>query len=200
MACSKQCIDCGSTVSTNLSKRCALCNRATWVDKSKHPNWRGGSATPSCRLCHKKITHMAKLCRSCKDKTIPAWNKGKPGLSGKAHPMWKGGRPLCKDCKVEIWYYFTRCGSCSRKHNSGSRHYNWHGGISRFPYPFKFNEQLKSEIRERDRYICKICGMTQAQHLYKYGSRLPIHHIDYNKSNLNSSNLLTVCLRCNIQA
>lgn len=39
-----------------------------------------------------------------------------------------------------------------------------------------------------------------ARQAKKYNRELCVHHIDYNKSNCNKNNLITVCNKCNIQA
>ena len=68
----------------------------------------------------------------------------------------------------------------------GEKCHWWKGGISSEPYTVNWTETLKRAIRERDKYICKICGL--------YG--LHVHHIDYNKKNCNLNNLITLCNGC----
>lgn len=82
----------------------------------------------------------------------------------------------------------------------GKKHYNWRGGISKFPYLFNFNDELKNEIKERDNYICQNCKITEEEHITVFGRVLPIHHIDYDKKNNNKNNLITVCIACNVRA
>jgi hypothetical protein len=77
----------------------------------------------------------------------------------------------------------------------GENHPNWQGGISFFPYPTEWNEELRELIRTRDNYTCKICGLKQ-ENLIGMHQKLPVHHIDYNKDNLNPSNLISLCLPC----
>ena len=73
---------------------------------------------------------------------------------------------------------------------SGKEHLNWQGGIAHLPYPYEFNKQLKSTIRKRDNYTCKICFKKQSLRTFV------IHHIDYNKNNNNPKNLITLCRSC----
>ena len=73
---------------------------------------------------------------------------------------------------------------------------NWRGGVSKEPYPFNFNEELKELIRKRDNYKCQICGCPQEECLKK----LCVHHIDYDKNNLNPQNLITLCASHNTKA
>ena len=70
---------------------------------------------------------------------------------------------------------------------------NWKGGIGKLPYPFNFNNKLKELIRERDGYICQLCSKTQEEN----NQRLSIHHIDYDKDNLDPKNLISLCRSCN---
>lgn len=70
---------------------------------------------------------------------------------------------------------------------------NWKGGLSNFPYPFEFSDELKERIRERDGYRCQLCGVPQLECIEK----LSVHHIDYDKDNLADENLTALCRRCN---
>jgi hypothetical protein len=67
------------------------------------------------------------------------------------------------------------------------RHKNWKGGISYEPYGFEFNDKLKEQIMARDKHRCQKCGK-------KY--ELIVHHIDYNKKNNKSKNLISLCREC----
>ena len=71
----------------------------------------------------------------------------------------------------------------------GKNHPHWKGGISFEPYSIDWTETLKRAIRERDNYICQLCS--------QYGCS--VHHIDYNKKNCNSNNLITLCRKCHIK-
>lgn len=67
------------------------------------------------------------------------------------------------------------------------------GGTSTLPYPFEFNDILKTKVRERDNNKCKLCGAPQAE----FERKLSVHHIDYNKKNCAMENLITLCSGCN---
>ncbi len=75
---------------------------------------------------------------------------------------------------------------------SNDKHYNWKGGISRLPYCYKFNNQLKKQIRSRDNEICQNCGKTKIENKWK----LSVHHIHYDKENCYP-NLISLCISCN---
>lgn len=70
------------------------------------------------------------------------------------------------------------------------KHWNWLGGKSFEPYNIYWTRILIESIRERDSYACQICGKKQTDR------ELSIHHIDYNKLNCNTNNLITLCKSC----
>jgi len=70
----------------------------------------------------------------------------------------------------------------------GENHPNWNGGSSTLPYPFGFNKVLKENIKKRDNHKCMICN--------KETQKLAIHHIDYNKNNIDLCNLISLCYSC----
>lgn len=76
--------------------------------------------------------------------------------------------------------------------NSGEKHPNWKGGKSFEPYPLGWNKTCKEQIRYRDGYKCQLCGCPEVEN----GRRLDVHHIDYDKENLNPQNLISLCNRC----
>ncbi len=73
----------------------------------------------------------------------------------------------------------------------GSRNHGWNNGSSFEPYSMDWTETLRRSIRERDHYICQLCGKPQGDIAHD------VHHQDYNKKNCNSDNLITLCHSCN---
>lgn len=74
----------------------------------------------------------------------------------------------------------------------GENNPNWRGGTSFLPYPPKWTKELREAIRERDCRECQFCGIAEsdlAQHLH-------IHHVDDNKQNCASENLISLCNNC----
>jgi len=82
------------------------------------------------------------------------------------------------------------CPFCKAKKG---QHPNWRGGISQKGYPSKFNEKLKALIRERDGHSCQLCSKSQKQNKRS----LDVHHIDYDKENLDPKNRISLCQTCN---
>ena len=72
------------------------------------------------------------------------------------------------------------------KHFTRELNGNWQGGKKFEKYGFNWTEILRMSIRERDSFICQVCG--------KFGNT--VHHIDYNKKNNNVNNLINLCRKC----
>lgn len=148
---------------------------------AENPNWKGGiSKISNCLDCGKKLkSYPSKYCHPCsfKHRVLPPNAKEK-------HYRWKGGKPKCLICGKEIAYGAVHCSSCSKL---GEKNNNWNGGVSFEPYPISWKEILKQSIRQRDGNACRICGKKPAT---------DCHHIDYNKDNCDTNNLITLCHIC----
>lgn len=73
---------------------------------------------------------------------------------------------------------------------SGENSRFWRGGVSFEPYAPDWTLTLKRSIRERDNYVCRVCGELQRDETFA------VHHIDYDKKNCSPDNLVTLCLGC----
>jgi len=149
----------------------------------------------------KKISEFQKSkkrnpCSEETKKKISRANKGKK------HP-YKKRKPFTEEHKRNIG--LARIGR-KRPHteetkrkigiaNSGIKSGSWNGGSSRFPYPLEWRESLKKYIRERDGHRCQWCG----KHQDKIKISLHVHHIDYDKENLDPNNLISLCPSCHIK-
>lgn len=83
---------------------------------------------------------------------------------------------------------------------SGYNNPNWQNGKSFEPYDVKFNKQFKNLVKLRDNFCCVNCGISEQNHLFTFGKKLPVHHIDYNKENTCLMNCCALCIRCNTLA
>jgi len=134
-------------------------------------------------------------------------NTGK--LSGKNHPNYRHGKTLssnyCPECGVLLKSYKSKkCYKCNRLGTKASKETklkyslmrrgknnpNWKDGKSFEPYPINWTSEFKESIRERDNHTCKFCNKKQGKR------KLDVHHIDYNKENLNPDNLISLCKAC----
>lgn len=176
------CIDCGKRIS-KYHKRCKSCSSRGEFSSQ----WQGGISKHFCIDCGKPISQTAKRCPEC-------WHKFN---SRESNVGWRGGPKHCIDCGIELkgtkpGSSRERCQECHLKYAVRENASRWLGGIGKEPYPFEFDDKLKELIRERDSYTCQLCGKKQEDHYRK----LDIHHIDYDKDNLNPNNLVTLCQSC----
>ena len=104
----------------------------------------------------------------------------------KGHIPWNKGKTGCFKHTEE---YKKR----QSKLNSLENHPQWQGGKSFEPYGLEFNEKLKELLRERDKYCCRLCSVREDK------VKLHIHHIDYDKTNNNPTNLISLCINCHMR-
>lgn len=71
----------------------------------------------------------------------------------------------------------------------------WRGGLSFEPYGLEFDDRLREQIRKRDDFVCQECEKTQKE----LKRLLGIHHIDYNKQNNSTFNLISLCPKCHMK-
>jgi len=83
-----------------------------------------------------------------------------------------------------------------REKLSGEKSSNWCGGISKLPYAPNWTKLLKEKIRQRDNYTCRLCSIKQEELQNRFHRLLSIHHIDYDKMNCDSDNLISLCTDC----
>ena len=170
----------------------------------------------------KSITQIAKIIKCCsatirrqlikQNIKIRTSKEGIKLLNRKDenHPNYIDGRTnkscFCIDCSKKVSdYRVKRCKDCHNKYVGftnmkngtfkGEKNPSYIDGKGYEPYPQEFNNQLKELIRKRDNYECQKCGIKQKD----YYKKLDIHHIDYDKDNLNPKNLITLCHECHMK-
>ena len=79
---------------------------------------------------------------------------------------------------------------------SGDKHFNWRGGVTFEEYPKEFFT-IRNDIFERDNYTCQLCGDKFIKGKHNNKKCIGVHHIDYNKKNNKSDNLIALCNFCN---
>ena len=103
--------------------------------------------------------------------------------SGKNHPFYN---------KKRIEHSKKMSGKKRPEHSKrmkGDNNPSWNGGISFLPYCYKFNKELKTQIKNRDNNICQLCDNK---------NNLVVHHIHYDKDNCDPD-LITLCTSCNFK-
>lgn len=120
------------------------------------------------------------------------WNSGRSDLP----PSWNKGKKLTEEHKKKLSDshkgYVMPESQKKKISRPLDKHWNWNGGKSFEPYPITFNSQLKDRIRVRDNFKCQLCGVPEVE----TERILSVHHIDYDKKNCSSENLVCLCVRC----
>lgn len=102
---------------------------------------------------------------------------------------WKGDKPNCIICGKKLSARGCKvCMEC--RDTTGKNNHNWQGGKSFEIYPQDWSNTLKMVIRKRDNYTCQICKIKQDVREFS------VHHIDYDKKNCDTKNLITLCVKC----
>lgn len=115
--------------------------------------------------------------------------KGKKRLdiSGYKHGMWKGGRPKCLDCGLEINYQKLRCKNCENLRRRNPNPQNRSVIMGRIEY-----KRWRKAVFERDNYTCQMCG--------KRGEYLQADHIMpwalFPELRYDVDNGRTLCIPC----
>lgn len=135
------------------------------------------------------------------------WNKGKKTglIPKKAFPKgyipWNKGILINRVRFPNMGHFKPHTEEAKKKSSlshRGEKNYNWKGGTRLESYSEDWNNTLKESIRQRDNYICQLCGIHQDE-LSGWNKLLDVHHIDYNKKNNNPSNLITLCRSCHVK-
>jgi len=207
------CADCGKAV-TDAAIRCGSCAvKTVWKNPAykaehsgeNHHMWAGPKVIQFCEQCEKVIEDLPRLSskrKFCSPNCVKQWRK--EYYQGAQNPSWRGGpsQVPCSWCEtlLERSYYAVRirqyhfCNNVCRaqwqsKYRSGENHPNWRGGVSFEPYGLEFDDELRSQIRERDGYVCALCRKAAKC----------VHHINYDKQDHRPENLITLCINCHSQ-
>lgn len=80
----------------------------------------------------------------------------------------------------------------------GEKNHFWRGGVWQNPYSENWTETLRESIRQRDKYVCQLCGIHQEELSSRF-KVLDCHHIDYDKENCDPKNLISLCRPCHLE-
>lgn len=170
--------------------------------KKRNPYWKGKhlSEETKRKMSEKrKGKHFSPKTEFKKGRYVqhPNWYKavvGKESYRKGKTLEEEYGKERAKEIKIKMSQALTGL-------NVGENNPGWRGGISFEPYGIEFNKTLKNQIRARDHFRCQECFRHQDELRLKNNKpyKLNIHHIDYNKKNNNSSNLISLCRNCHAQ-
>jgi 5-methylcytosine-specific restriction endonuclease McrA len=142
-----------------------------------------------------KMWEKTKLCsRKCSHKYYSINQKGKKHSEETKRKMseaHKGRKPYEMTEEIKNKIRETNIKQADRFKMFGKSNPQWTGGSSKdIVYSIDWTRTLRRAIRERDKYTCQICGELQGDKAHA------VHHIDYNKDNCNTNNLITLCNSC----
>ena len=116
-----------------------------------------------------------------------AWNKGKTGYKNGPHTE-KSKQKMSRAKMNHIVTEETR--QKIRNNLIDWDFYNEYGCTrSQYPYGSDWTPKLRKQIAERDNFTCQMCHEILPD-------KIATHHIDYDKNNNESSNLIFLCKYC----
>lgn len=210
-----QCQQCGSEFyrpagHARRAKAGLFCSRkcfTEWNQGQNNPAFVGGKIECKCAKCGKlfavkpyylKRPRKTSLFCSIKCRSESLSGENSPGyitdrvtvvceVCGKVRHLApshaKGDRFCSRQCQ----------GKAKRVENAGQRNGRYVHGQANFPYPTGFTDCLKKEIRDRHEGKCALCGIDETANGLRV---MDVHHIDYDKENLEQWNLIPLCRMC----
>ena len=128
----------------------------------------------------KRKIGLANKGKGFSKKTRKKLSEAQKGKHNSLKTEFKKGHKLSKETREKISKTLTG-------RYIGDKNSSWKGGLSFEPYSVDWTKTLKRAIKERDRYTCQLCGEQED---------LLVHHIDCDKNNSSSDNLITLCRKC----
>jgi hypothetical protein len=184
-------------------RSCLSCGKLQWIEFIK-----GKPRSVRCKGCASAKNNKDRIIPRTINNNLPSVGEIRKGRNIEGcnelnrNYIWQP----CLDCGKIRWVALKkgqperlRCKKCAKESPewrvkiSGENNSSWRDGKSLEPYTKEFNEQFKYLIRLRDSFVCQLCGVPERE----YYKSLSIHHIDYNKKNCLSTNLIALCGSCN---
>jgi len=196
-----------------LSGRVKSCGCKAHKKGEQNHSWKGGKIEIACAnpVCdktkwiypaRKQLYEKIYCTQECHGEHVTAMGSRKGNNSGR---YVERQEVQCAFCEAPLnrlpsrvvqykkQFCDTTCSAKWRSKNQvGPESPSWKGGLSFLPYPTTWTFRLREAIRGRDDRQCRICGLPEAEN----GERLAVHHIDYNKENIEPENLAAVCHDC----
>lgn len=191
---------CCANCTKQIDPKAALCRECYLLMRKKGASFSHSRAiSVKCPDCGKireyKPSHARKLsgyCSSCSRKGTRSgsYKGGSVDLHCASCGITRSVRPSAVKhyTRANGDYYCSACGKQNKP--EGPANHAWRGGKSFEPYPLNWTPKLRRAIRERDGHKCAICAKSETSR------RMPVHHINYDKSDCSPKNLVTLCSKC----
>lgn len=183
----KYCKDCNKLISSRAI-RCRSCSVKFQYKTGKiNPKYKDGRTKKIyyCVECKKNIItkesalYKTGLCLPCARKETRNANY--------KHGVYIGIK-YC-ECGKVISNKSSYCSSCAKLGRRNPAYYHGNGYL---PYPNEWTKKFTKYIRKRYNYTCQLCSKIHNKNKRKF----EVHHIDYNKNNLDLDNLTLLCHKC----
>ena len=171
---------------------CTQCGNGRWVKYQQYHDL--------CMSCARRVDNLSDETRKKKSESI----------SGENNPMF-GKHPSEETRKKKSESQYGENNPFFGKHHTEETRIKMSCNMRGIPvdefdrftrygkYCSKFNNTLKERIRDKYERKCLLCGMTEEEHIRRYGCKLSIHHVDYNKEcgcDGNECRLVPLCSAC----
>ena len=178
-----KCLTCNKTFIPKKGNTGKYCCSICWLKSDEHKliyrkTFKGNHLTDK----HKQKLSLAKLGKKQSPKQISKrlfWVKG---YHWKSSTIAKRSKSLKGKTRSGL-AYINILNGIAKSHGYSSYQEMPHDK----DYNNGFRKIIRPKILNRDNHTCQKCGLTK---------RLQIHHIDGNKRNDNSENLITLCIFC----
>lgn len=177
---------------------CSYKCRGDWQKGDNNPSWIGGKTEKICEICGKHFFvegQKRKTARFCSTKCYGISQRGENNQkynSEKFKCDFCGKYVLAPKWQRESGQKIYCSRACADKAQSEritrDGNPNWWDGIGKLPWGYEFTDKLKSKIKKRDLYKCRLCGENE--------KILIVHHINYDKLDNSGNNLITLCEKC----
>ena len=190
------------------SKDCFKKARSDQYDGSKNPNFKSPPVKLICESCGKSFEMVYWRYNLARKRGQQHWYCSRkcsdPGpvtltcsQCGRLFQIKRGSYNTGLKRNQKNWFCSDICRSNWQSLNLRAEcNPNWRGSTAYEPYGVEFNDALRARVKERDGYCCQICGMAESDCLLQFSRTLDTHHIDYDKSNNDPTNLISLCQSC----
>lgn len=183
-------------------RTCRVCSKDFYAPKSEVLRGISIYCSRACRHKSQREHQIQKVCEVCEKSFLYRKNVNERFCSLECKfSNEKKLTSTCRRCEKTYKYYRNTsegkyCSmKCFREDYFGELTCRWLGGKSFEPYPPEFNQFLRRKIRELDGHYCQLCGLSEEDD----GRKLSVHHIDYDKNNIQLHNLISLCRYCHIR-